>query len=85
MPTVSKKKIRRVGKPDIEDEDKSGILTLPIDYVRYLEKLTGQHNPSVEVWGNSVLIIKPEGIKMDYATRKGVEKLLDDIQNAEKL
>ncbi len=84
MPTVSKRMIRRVGKPDIDESDKSGILTLPIDYVKYLEKITGESTPEVEIWGDSILIIKPKDLDFDDTTKKGVIKLLNDIQKTQK-
>jgi len=85
MPTVSINRIRRVGKPNVPKKDKSGVLTLPIDYVRYLEKITGESNPAVEIWGNSILIVKPMNLRFDDSVKKGVIKLLEDIQKTEEL
>jgi len=83
MPTVKRIQIRRVGNPD-KRKDLSGILTLPIDYVRYLEKVTGKSAPEVEIWGDSILIIKPVSLNFDSSVKSGVIKLLNEIQETEK-
>ncbi len=76
MPTVDRKRIFKVGG--------SIVTPLPSNFVSFLQKKTGNKNPDVDIYGDTVLIVIPTGVNLDKITKNGVIKLLEEIAKMDK-
>ena len=79
MPTKETRRTFEVGYGD----KLSTAITLPKSYANWLKNVTEDEKPEIEIWGDSVIILKPVKLNMD---EKQVMKLVKQIaKNQRKL
>lgn len=80
MPTKHNRKLIPVGK-ETKQGDRSALVTLPKGFVNWITKLTKNDEAPITIYGNSILILKPDAIPLD---KEGVIKLLNQIEKIEE-
>lgn len=69
MPTISKpKKVVTIGN--------SKYILVGSDYFRAIQQLSGKKDPRFRIIGDTVLVVKPEGVELD---EKSLENLLKQV------
>ena len=58
----------------------SGGVTLPKGFIDWIIELTGEEKPPITIYGDSILIIKPDGIPFD---KESVYRLIDQMEQLE--